>query len=205
MNTRTIALVDDDADLLVALRRLLAANGYQTIAYQRAEDFLQRHAEDGCECVILDLRMPGIDGLAVQDLLAGSGSPMPIVFLSGEGDIPSSVRAIKAGAQNFLTKPVDAPQLLEAVRGALAEAARMRADHEASERMRARFATLTAREAEVLRHVITGKLNKQIAGDLGISEQTVKIHRMRLTEKTRLLSVAELVRAADQIGIEPAS
>lgn len=205
MNLRTIGLVDDDPKMLQALDRLLVANGFHPRRFSSAEDFLARHRTEPCDCVILDLRMPGIDGLELLERLRKLEIPIPVIFLSGEGDIPASVRAIKGGAVDFLTKPVDATDLMNALRLALHEAAKVRANREAADQLRGRFATLTPRETEVLRHVITGKLNKQIAADLGISEQTVKIHRMRLVEKTGLPSVAELVRAADHLGIEPAA
>ena len=204
MNTGVIALVDDDRGMLRALERLLSGRGFTVRTFASAEEFLLGYRKLQFDCAVFDLAMPGLGGLDLQDLLRQRRTSLPIVFLTGEGDIPASVRAVRAGAVNFLTKPVDTVELLNTLRVALIEGSRSRAVEEELARMRERFDGLTSRELEVLRHVIVGKLNKQIAGDLGVSEQTVKIHRMHITEKTRLPSVAELVRAAGLLGIPPA-
>jgi FixJ family two-component response regulator len=148
--------------------------------------------------------MRGLTGLDLQEHLKQSNPCLPIVFLTGQGDIPTSVRAIEAGAVNFLTKPVNDAELLAAVRAALTESEKQRLEEQGAAALRARMAKLTARELEVLRHVIAGKLNKQIAADLGTSEQTIKVHRMRITEKLGVPSVAEIVRIATRLGIGPA-
>lgn len=203
MKSETIGLLDDDSGILRSLDRLLRGRGYQVRQFSSPQEFLGSHGEADLDCLILDLAMPGVDGLELQARLKQSGSSLPIIFLTGEGDIPSTVKAMKAGAVNFLTKPADIKELMNALRLALMENARHRADEEEIADLRGRFERLSPREGEILRHVIAGKLNKQIAADLGISEQTVKIHRMKITEKMGLPSVAELVRAAHQLHLEP--
>ncbi|MGC4014140.1 MAG: response regulator [Luteolibacter sp.] len=204
MNTPTIGLVDDDPGVLLSLERLLRGRGYRVRAFTSAEDFLTGYREAGLDCVVLDLAMPGQGGLEVQAELTRSCAALPVLFLSGEGDIPSTVKAVKGGAVNFLTKPADAGDLLNALRLALIESSRHQTEEKEFAELRKRFEKLSSREREILCHVIAGKLNKQIAVDLGISEQTVKIHRMRITEKTGLPSVAELVRATVHLDIRPA-
>lgn len=205
MKDATIGLLDDDPGMLEALQRLLTGRGYRVCAFLCPDEFLIGFRQAGLDCVIMDLQMPRIGGLEVQDRLKQAGVVLPVVFLTGEGDIPATVRAIQGGAVNFLTKPVDAEELLNAVRLALIESSKVAASEARLVRLREGFARLTPREHEVLCHVISGKLNKQIAADLGICEQTVKIHRMRITGKTGILSVAELVRAADLLKIAPAA
>ncbi len=200
----TIGLVDDEPGMLKALRRVLTAEGFHVRAFASAAEFLRGEDRAQVDCLVLDVSMPGLTGLELQEHLTREDARLPVVFLTGQGDIPMSVRAIKAGAVNFLTKPVNDTDLLAAVHAALAEARRLQDEHRALAGLRQRLATLTPREREVLRHVITGKLNKQIAADLGTSEQTIKIHRMRLTAKLGLTSVAELVRAMERLGVEPA-
>ncbi len=204
MKRPAIGLVDDDTGMLQGLERLLAPKGFAIHVFPSGEDFLVSYREIALDCVVLDLALPGLGGFGIQEHLRKQGAGLPVIFLTGEGDIPASVRAIKAGAVNFLTKPVDAADLLNSLRLALIESARIRSGREEVSRLRHRFDQLSPRETEILRHVIAGKLNKQIASDLGICEQTVKIHRMRITEKTGLPSVAELVRAAGQLQLEPA-
>jgi len=205
MKTAHIALVDDNPQMLLGLERLLTGRGFNVRSFCSAKEFLAG-CETSCpDCAIFDLAMPEIDGLTLQDLLRRRGVSLPIIFLSGEGNIPACARALKAGAVNFLTKPVDATAMLSSLREALAKCAKERACENEVAGLRERFAQLSPRELEVLGHVIAGKLNKQIAGDLGIAEQTVKIHRMRLTEKTGLPSVAELVRASALLGIPAAA
>jgi FixJ family two-component response regulator len=199
-----IALVEDDAAMRRALHRLLTGEGWSVSEYASAADFL---AHPGCgdfDCLLLDLRLPGISGIELQIRLKNAGCHTPIVFLTGEGDIPTSVGAIKAGAVDFLTKPVEDTALLRAVDEAAREGRRRRQQTDGLSEEKARIASLSPRELEVLRHVITGRLNKQIAAHLGISEQTVKVHRMRITEKIVLPSVAEWVRLAARHDIRAA-
>lgn len=200
----TIYLVDDEPGILKSLTRLLRAEGFAVCCHGSAAEFLASYEPGQWGCLVLDVAMPGIDGLELQRRLGGEEASLPIVFLTGHGDIPMSVRAIKAGAVDFLTKPVDAVELLRAVRAGLdrSEARRLRA--EGLRLWRERHGRLTPREQEVMRHVIAGKLNKQIAADLGTGEQNIKIHRGRVMAKLEVESVAELVRVADRLGIGPA-
>ena len=199
----TVFLVDDEADLRKALTRLLQAEGHRVVAFSSAEEFLKLQPATGGCCLILDVSMPGIGGLELQQHLTRAGISVPIIFLTGRSDIPMSVRALKGGAADFLTKPVDASKLLPAVRAALQKsAAQQVADAELAE-LRLRFAQLTPRERQVLHHVLTGKLNKQIAADLGISLHTIKVHRGRMMVKLGLQAVADLVRAARKVGEFP--
>lgn len=195
-----IGIIDDDPGIRKAMERLLRSEGFSVRAYPTARKFLDEMESDDLDCLILDLAMPGESGIELQRDLIESGNRVPIIFLTGEGDIPSSVTAMKAGAVDFLTKPVDDAELFRA----LEEALRKRSRDTRVEGERERLRRVSPREFEVFRQVITGKLNKQIAADLGISEQTVKVHRMRLTEKLGVPSVAELVRLADRLGIKPA-
>jgi len=200
MNGTTIHLVDDDAGLRKALSRLLRAEGYEVKAFASAADFLAAcHARE-IECLLLDVSMPDLDGLELQRRLVRSGATVPIVFLTGYGDIPMSVRAVKAGAVDFLTKPVGESELMQAVRSALGQSAADRNEREETARTAARFSRLTPREREVLDGVVAGKPNKIIAAELGTCEQTVKVHRGRVMEKMGAESLAELVRAGDRIG-----
>lgn len=199
-----IGLVDDEPGLRKALARLLVAEGFDVRLFASAEEFLREGSVGTVDCLVLDVSMPGLSGLDLQERLGREGVRLPIVFLTGRGDIPMSVRAIKAGAVNFLTKPVLDADLLAAVRAAMAEARRVQREDRDRVELRSRWASLTPREAEVLRHVIAGKPNKRIAAELGTGEQTIKVHRMRITEKLGVSSVAELVRAAGRMGIEPA-
>ncbi|HEU4678094.1 MAG TPA: response regulator [Terrimicrobiaceae bacterium] len=199
----TIAIVDDELRMQRALQRLLQAEGFAVRTFGSADAFLKRPLSPRIDCVVLDVSMPGLTGLDLQEHLQQSDPCLPIVFLTGHGDIPMSVRAIKAGAINFLTKPVNDLELLTALRTALAESERLRLAQQEAAALRTRLEKLTARELEVLRHVIAGKLNKQIAADLGTSEQTIKVHRMRITEKLGVASVAELVRIAARLDITP--
>jgi FixJ family two-component response regulator len=196
-----IHVVDDDAPFRKAIARLLQASGYQVALYESGERLLERApgAEPGC--ILLDLRMRGLSGLELQQRLAQSGHTLPIVFLTGHGDIPASVQAIKAGAEDFLSKPVAKRPLLDAVTRALARDERTREQHERLGALRALVATLTPRESEVLALVVRGKLNKQIAYELGASERTVKAHRHSIMLKLHAQSVAELVLIAERVGI----
>ncbi len=199
-----VFLVDDEADLRRALARLLRAEGLEVECYASAADLLGRITDDVSGCLVLDVAMPGLDGLALQRQLAERGSRLPIVFVTGHGDIPMSVHAIKAGAIDFLTKPVRRDDLLRAVHAALDRADAEQAALRSVADLRTRLAQLTPREREVLAHVIAGKLNKVIAADLGTGEQNIKVHRGRVMDKLGARSVAELVRITQQLGVPPA-
>ena len=190
----TVFVVDDDASFRTAVSRLLRAAGHQVKTFSSASEFVESLPATGPGCVVADLQMPGLSGLDLQAALAACDSPLPVLFLTGHGDIPTSVRAMRLGAEDFLTKRAPREALLEAVSRALARDARERAARERVEGARARFGTLTAREREVLEHVLRGQLNKQIAGDLGIHERTVKLHRTAITSKVGVQSVAELTQ-----------
>jgi FixJ family two-component response regulator len=193
----TVHVIDDESSVRTAIARLLDAAGYRVQVYASAGDYLLAHRGDEPGCIVLDLHMPGPNGLQLQDALARQTHALPVVFLTGYGDIPTSVRAIKAGAVDFLTKPVDRDALLDAISTALARDSRARAGGEQLEDWRRRFATLTAREAEVFEKVVAGKLNKVIAAELGTAERTVKAHRARVMEKMGAGSLAALVHLAD--------
>jgi FixJ family two-component response regulator len=195
--TTTIHVVDDDESLRIALMRLLQASGYEVRTYASAGDFLLNKPENAPGCVVLDVRMPGPSGFELQEAIAKLDESLAIIFLSGHGDIPMSVRAMKAGAVDFLTKPVRRETLLQAVRTALASSAERCATRELLHSLRSRYESLTPREREVFARVVSGKLNKQIAGELGTCERTVKAHRAHVMEKMQLTSVAELVHAAN--------
>jgi RNA polymerase sigma factor (sigma-70 family) len=197
-----VFVIDDDESMRRALERLLRSVGLQVETFSAASEFIGRPLPERPACVILDLRLPGQSGLDVQESLARAGREVPIIFISGYADVPSSVRALKAGALDFLQKPFSDQQLLDVVNEALErdrEERRRRAEREA---VRERFDTLTPRERDVLRLVLQGLLNKQIAAELGISEKTVKFHRGRVMDKTQAGSVAELVRQAQKIEIQ---
>jgi FixJ family two-component response regulator len=198
-----VYVVDDEPDLRQALKRLLLAEGLEVEGYGSAADFLAAVADDTVGCLVLDLAMPGVDGLQLQQRLAGAKSILPIVFLTGRGDIPASVQAIKAGAVDFLTKPVKRADLLRAVRAALDRAGQLVGARQATAELRARYEQLTPREREVFVHVISGRLNKVIAARLGTTEQTIKVHRGRVMEKLGVASVPELVRAAQALDVSP--
>ena len=191
---RTVFVVDDDASFRAALSRLLRAAGHQVKAFASASEFVESLPATGPGCVVADLQMPGLSGLDLQAALAGSDNPLPVLFLTGHGDIPTSVHAMRLGAEDFLTKGAPREALLDAVNRALARDAHERAERERVQEARARFATLTEREREVLEHVLRGQLNKQIAADLGIHERTVKLHRTAITNKVGVQSVAELTQ-----------
>lgn len=191
---KVIYVVDDEAGMRKALTRLLRAEGFEVRAFASAKEFLVADGVEADACLVLDVSMPDVDGLALQRHLTNARTPLPIVFLTGQGDIPMSVRAMKAGAVDFLTKPVNDSDLLRAIHAALAIAA-SRSD------ARARYHSLTPREREVMAHVVAGKLNKQIAADLGTGEQNIKTHRGRVMEKMGVVSVADLVRLAERLGL----
>jgi FixJ family two-component response regulator len=203
MTAPKVFVVDDEPELRQALSRLLRAEGLDVEAYGSAPEFLARVDDHCVGCLVLDLNMPGSNGLELQQQLAARGAKLGIVFLTGHGDIPTSVRAIKAGALDFLTKPVKRADLLRAVHVALEHARGQRDAAAAVAGLRSRFAQLTPREREVFAHVIAGRLNKVIAADLGTTEQTIKVHRARVMEKLDVDSVADLVRVAQQLGVSP--
>jgi FixJ family two-component response regulator len=199
-----VVVVDDEESFRRGLGRLLKAHGLAFALYDSAEAFLRDMPAAANGCVVLDVHMPGLNGLELQERLSEADCALPIVFLTGRGDIPTSVRAMKRGAQDFLTKPVDEDVLLGAIRKALEENRRELSAREQVRTVRKRIALLTEREEEVMRHVIAGKLNKQIAGELGVVEKTIKVHRARVMEKMQVGSVAELVRDCALAGIAPA-
>lgn len=199
--TATVFLVDDDLSILRALTRLLRVGGHQVSAFRSPRDFLAQHDAAVPGCVVLDLAMPGLNGLELQAALAAAGSQRPIVFISGHGDVPSSVRAMKAGAVDFLTKPVSQENLLAAIQRAIECDRVMRQARAELQAIDERLNRLTPREREVFQHVVAGQLNKQIAVDLGTVEKTVKVHRSRVMEKMGVRSLADLVRIAERIGL----
>lgn len=194
----TVFIVDDDPSVPKALARLIRTAGYQVEIFASAAAYLRRTPFAGIGCILLDLRMPEMDGFQLQLALAHNATSLPIIFLTGHGDIPSSVLAIKRGAVDFLTKPVDENDLLRAIEAAM----RIRSQ---SLGRRTRFRDLTPRELDVMRCVIAGMLNKQIAGTLGIAEKTVKVHRGRMMTKVGVTSVAELARLCQEAGILPSA
>ena len=197
----TVFLVDDEPGMLKALTRLLEAEGFAVRAFTSAKTFLESYHAEALGCVVLDVAMPELDGLELQQRLTQSGVLLPIVFLTGHGDIPMSVRAVKAGALDFLTKPVKDVDLLRAVRAALQRAAEQRELIRETALLHQRYSGLTPREREVMAHVVAGELNKQVADALGIGEHTIKVHRSRIMEKIGVQSLADLVRAAERLGL----
>ncbi len=201
----TVYLVDDDAGVLKALTRLLRAKGYDVQSFKSASEFLERHDPAVPGCAVFDVSMPALDGLTLQQVFKASGDERPVIFLTGKGDIPQSVRAMKAGAIDFLTKPVNGDDLLNAIHRAEKQDAVDRQARAELAAIEAKIATLTAREREVLSHVVAGRLNKQIAGDLGTVEKTIKVHRGRMMEKLGVHTVADLVRLAERAGVPMAA
>lgn len=198
-----VFIIDDDASVRKSLSRLLTAMGFRTETFGSAEDFLARGRYDGVGCLVLDVRMPGLTGMELQDELAKADCSLPIVFITGHGSIPMGVTAMKRGAVDFLPKPFDDDQLLEAVTSAIEkhrEGRKLQSDKSDISR---RITLLSPREYEIFRYIITGMLNKQIGYRLNISEKTVKVHRGRVMEKLGATSVAELVRLAEKAGVEP--
>lgn len=201
--TEVVCVVDDDPAVRRALVRLLRSAHLTVEAFSSAAALLDRGRHDSVGCVVLDVRMPGLDGMELQARLAAEGIDLRIIFLTGHGDIPMSVEAMKKGAVDFLTKPVDDEVLLSALREALRGHRADRSERLEFQVLRDRHELLTPREQEVLRWVITGALNKQIAAQLGIAEKTVKIHRARVMEKLGVSSVAQLVQTCQRLGVEP--
>jgi len=197
-STPTVFVVDDYAPVRRSISRLLRAAGFVVAAFASAEEFLAQYDPHTLGCVVLDLAMPALSGLELQQILAKAGSLMPIIFLTGEGDIPKCAEAMKRGASDFLTKPVNDEDLLAAIGAAIAKDRERRREQSELSEIRVRLSTLTPREREVLECVIAGKLNKQIAGDLGTVEQTIKVHRAHVMEKMKVQSLAELVRLVER-------
>ena len=197
----TIFVVDDDPPVLKATARVLRSLGLNVVTFDSPRKFLDGYNAVATGCLLLDLSMPGLNGLELQQAIAERGGTTPIIFLSGHGDVPTSVSAMKRGACDFLTKPADEAQLLEAVRTALEKDRSARSARREMGEIRSRVNALTPREREVLEHVVAGQLNKQIAGDLGTVEKTIKVHRARVMEKMQVESLAELVQVAQRVGI----
>jgi FixJ family two-component response regulator len=194
----TVFVVDDEAAVRKALSRLLRSAEIETVVFASATDFLAAHDSNAPGCLLLDVAMPDLSGPELQQTLAARGTTLPIIFLSGHADVPISVQAMKDGATDFLTKPVQDEVLLTAVRAALEKDRADRIARAELDDIASRLATLTRREREVLEHVVSGQLNKQIAGDLGTVEQTIKVHRARVMEKMKVQSLAELVRIVER-------
>lgn len=196
----TVFIVDDEDVVRSALSRLLAVAGYQVRAFESATRFLEEQDADAPGCLLLDICLPGLSGIELQHALDGSPSTRPIVFLTGMGDVPTSVKAMKAGAVDFLTKPIDSTKLFPAIEHALQRDAQQRLEREIRKPIEQRVMKLTPREREVMMHVIRGRLNKQIAADLNTGEKTVKIHRGRVMTKMHARSVPELIQLALRAG-----
>jgi RNA polymerase sigma factor (sigma-70 family) len=200
MIIQNVCVIDDDEQARTAIARLLRSQGYDVTTYQSADEYLREEIADRPGCIVSDLRLPGMDGLDLFGALHSSGRLTPMVFVSAYTDVPASVRAIKNGAVDFLVKPVEEDALFHSVRRALALDEEIRQQKSEEYSLRARLEQLTARERQVFALVVAGSLNKQIAGQLGISEQTVKVHRGRVMKKMRVRSLAELVHIAERMG-----
>jgi FixJ family two-component response regulator len=196
-----VFVVDDDAPMRESLKNLIRSVGLRVELFASAQEFLRRKPPDLPSCLVLDVRMPGLSGLDLQKRTGDAGIEIPIVFITGHGDVPMSVRAMKAGAVEFLTKPFRDQDLLDAIQQALERDGKARNQRAELEELRSRFASLTSREREVMKRVVAGLLNKQIGAELGTSETTVKIHRHQVMEKMAAGSLAELVRMSDRLGI----
>jgi len=196
-----VFVVDDDPSMREAVQDLIASVGLEARGFASPRDFLEASRPDAPGCLVLDVRLPGSSGLAFQQELARAGVLLPVIFITGHGDIPMSVRAIKAGAVEFLTKPFRDQELLDAIDTAIERSRAQRQDAAALGDLRQRFAVLTPREREIMALVIVGRLNKQIAADLGVSEVTVKVHRGQIMRKMRAKSLPELVRMGDLLGV----
>jgi len=196
-----IAIVDDDPWARDGLQRLIRSAGWRAETFASAQEFLARPGTEEPSCLVLDLQLPGLSGLDLQKRMAEVGLEIPIVFLTGHGDIPASVQAMKAGAVEFLTKPFDEQDLLQAIQEAIERDRRTRQQHAEMRELQNRYESLTAREQEVMQQVVSGLLNKQVAAELNITEFTVKVHRGQVMRKMRADSLADLVRMADKLGI----
>jgi len=200
----TVCVVDDDASVRKSLRRLIRSAGYHVEAFVSAQDFLLWKTVDGPNCLILDVNLPDLSGLDLQQELAKSEISPPVIFITGHGDIPMSVKAMKDGAVDFLPKPFDSKDLLAAINIAVVKDAAKKSERREIQRIRQLLEALTPREYEVMCWIITGLMNKQIAYELGTTERTVKVHRSRVMEKMQAASVAQLVRMAGKAGVSPA-
>jgi len=201
LNDPTVFVVDDEAGVRSSLTRLFRSAGWATEDFASPAEFLARYDPEAAGCLVLDFAMPGMDGVELQGLLRDRGSNLPIVFLTGQAEVPDSVTALKRGALDFLTKPVEPQVLLDAVRLAFETDETDRHERAEVEELRRRADSLTPREREVFEHVVTGQLNKQIARDLGAAEKTIRIHRGRVMKKMQADSVATLVRMAERLGM----
>jgi FixJ family two-component response regulator len=204
-NIQIVFVVDDDPSFLATITRWLRAFGYAVKSYSSAADFFAQRPLQAAGCVVVDLQMPEMDGMALQRTLAQSDNPLPVVFLTGHGDIPTSVQAMRRGAEDFLIKTADKEDLLAAIERALARDKSERKVRLRQHDLLQRFAKLTPRENEVLAHVLRGRLNKQIAADLGIDERSVKRHRTSLMAKLNAQSVVELTQLADELKLSHAT
>ena len=199
-----VFVVDDDESVRTALKRLLKSAGHKVITFSCAEEFFDHdHRFDVSGCLVLDIRMPGLSGLELQDQMAAAGINIPIIFITGHGNVPASVRAMKAGAVDFLEKPFDDLALLDAIHRAIAKDTRAKQAQAKIRKINQRVASLTPREQEVFTLVVTGMLNKQIAFELGITESTIKVHRAQVMQKMSAESFADLVRLAEKAGVHP--
>jgi FixJ family two-component response regulator len=196
-----IAVVDDDTSVRKGLGRLIRSLGWRAETFASAQEFLDHPRTEAPSCLVLDLQLPGLSGLDLQKQMTEAGLEIPIVFLTGHGNIPTSVKAMKAGAIEFLTKPVDEQDLIKAIQEAIEQDRRTRQQAAEMGELRGRYESLTAREQEVMQMVISGLLNKQIAADLNIAEDTVKFHRGHIMRKMSADSLADLVRMAESLGI----
>lgn len=201
-----VFIADDDPSVRKGLERLIKAEGFKVETFASAEEFLQRKPyRGGAYCLVLDVRMPGLNGIELQKELIKKGISLPIIFITGHGNIPMSVKAMKNGAVDFLPKPFDDKELFSAIDRAIDKSARIRKNEADNTKIQRRINTLTPREYECMRWVITGMLNKQIAPKLGVTLQTIKVHRGRVMHKMQAVSVADLVRLTQKCGITPAT
>ena len=199
----TVFVIDDDPSVRRALERQLRTAGFRVETFESAQDYVARAPRAAIACIVTDVRMPGMSGLDLQDSLAQAGGALPMVFITGHGDIPTTVRAMKGGAVNFLPKPFAEREILAAVAEALERSRAIERERRETGSLRARYESLTAREQEVLALVVAGLLNKVIADRLGIQESTIKVHRGRVMEKMEATSLADLVRMGERLGLAP--
>jgi FixJ family two-component response regulator len=201
----TVYVVDDDISVREALEGLIQVSGWDARVFASASDFLEAQPARGPSCLVLDVSLPDLNGLDLQEMIAGERLEMPIIFITGHGDVPMTVRAMKAGAAEFLTKPFGEDVLLSAIETALQRSRAVSGEQTALQALRERRASLSRRESEVMDLVVAGLMNKQVGGELGISEITVKAHRGRVMEKMQAKSLADLVRMSERLGLHPAA